>query len=102
MFGGQAGRGHTSQPLGAGRHAGRQAGRQAGVQAGRQAALMGRKSKAGRNRQGAHESATWRRQARRQAGRQACKQAGRQAALMGRKSKAGRNVNPPFLPEGRV
>ena len=39
-------------------------------------------------RQGAHKSATWRRQARRQAGRQACKQAGRQAALMGRKSKA--------------
>ena len=47
LFGG--GRGHTSQPLGAGRHAGRQAGRQAGMQAGRQAALMGRKSKAGRN-----------------------------------------------------
>ena len=33
MFGGQAGRGHTSQPLGAGRHAGRQAGRQASKQA---------------------------------------------------------------------
>ena len=48
MFGGQAGRGHTSQPLGAGRHAGRQAGRQARKQAGRQAALMGRKSKASR------------------------------------------------------
>ena len=32
MFGGQAGRGHTSQPLGAGRHA---------KQAGRQAASMG-------------------------------------------------------------
>ena len=46
---GQAGRGHTSQPLGAGRHAGRQAGRQACKQAGRQAALTGRKSKAGRN-----------------------------------------------------
>ena len=59
---------------------------------------MGRKSKAGRNvnppfllegqvweqrmlnpgRQGAHESATWRRQARRQAGRHASRQAGRQ------------------------
>ena len=36
MFGGQAGRGHTSQPLGAGRHAGKQAGRQACKQAGRQ------------------------------------------------------------------
>ena len=56
----------------------------------------------GAGRQGAHESATWRRQARRQAGRRASRQAGRQAALMGRKSKAGRNVNPPFLLEGRV
>ena len=46
MFGGQAGRGHTSQHLAQAR---RQAGRQAGMQAGRQAALMGRKSKAGRN-----------------------------------------------------
>ena len=46
---GAAGRGHTSQQLGAGRHAGRQAGRQACKQAGRQAALMARKSNAGRN-----------------------------------------------------
>ena len=37
LFGGQAGRGHTSQPLGAGRHAGRQAGRHASRHASRQA-----------------------------------------------------------------
>ena len=50
MFGGQAGRGHTSQPLGAGRHAGRQAGRQAGMQAGRQAGSFDGKEKQGRSR----------------------------------------------------
>ena len=44
----------------------------------------------GAGRQGAHESATWRRQARRQAGRQAGMQAGRQAGSFDGKEKQGR------------
>ena len=116
LFGGQAGRGHTSQHLA---QAGTQAGRQA-VQAGRQAGSFDGKEKqpsslaweqrmlnpcgweihclGGRQAGGARVSHLA--QTGTQAGRQACKQAG--TALMGRKSKAGRNVNPPFLLAGRV
>ena len=49
LGGRQAGRTQVSHLAQAGTQAGRQAGRQACKQAGRQAALMGRKSKAGRN-----------------------------------------------------
>ena len=98
MFGGQARGAHESATWR--RQARRQAGRQAGMQAGRQAALMGRKSKAGRNvnpRQAGGTRVSHLAQAGTQAGRQAGVQAGRQAGSFDGKEKQGRPQRKPSI-----
>ena len=116
----QAGRRHTSLLAQAGTHASRQAGsfdgkekqgrpqRKPSILASRtnlgakDVKSCGRKIHClGASRQGAHESATWRRQARRQAGRQAGVQAGvqagRQAGSFDGKEKQGRPQRKPSI-----